>query len=211
MSRYSVIFAQSKMAIARASVADISPDSLVGRANSLVANAHLVQWTYDKSSEIKSRTASPVDVRQAAVFSGFEAQASWYPLLHGSILAVTAVSIWIIHSLAFRSARLRLFWQSPRCEHGWRRNRQCGRSFLCSDSDDVCHNEGKCAERGTSSRKECSCRPAVPTLKTWRLKKRTCGYPGRSKETLRAFACRFSSLCQKVHFWTLYILQLPSI
>ena len=41
-----------------------------------------------------------------------------------------------------------------------RRHRQCGRSSLSSDFDEVCHCEGKCAERGTSSSNGCrrSCR-----------------------------------------------------
>ena len=57
---------------------------------------------------------------------------------------------------AFRS----LFRQSRRPAIAWvigRRYRQCRRSCLCSDPDDV-DCEGKCAERGTSSRK--GCRPA---------------------------------------------------
>ena len=55
--------------------------------------------------------------RQAAVlFSGYEAQASWYPVLQGSRSAVTALSIWILYSRVLFCA-LRLFRQSPRREH----------------------------------------------------------------------------------------------
>ena len=84
-------------------------------------------------------------------------------LLQGSRLAVTAISILIL-SLMFRSARLPKI-SAISSRRAWvteRRNRQHGRSSLCSGSDDVCHCEGKCAERGTSSRKGCrrSCQPA---------------------------------------------------
>ena len=45
---------------------------------------------------------------------------------------------------------------SPRAWVTGRRTRHiCGRSSLSSDFDDVCHCEGKCAERGTSSRNGC--------------------------------------------------------
>ena len=89
-----------------------------------------------------------------------------------------------------------------------RRNRQCGRSSLSSDFDDVCHCEGKCAERGTSSRNGCrhSCQHRLCCgIRTVRLEDSrnalvvSCGDVqlgdrGRSKETLRALACRrFSS------------------
>ena len=57
-------------------------------------------------------------------------------------------------------ASLALAISSPGALHGQRGNRQCFRSSLCSDSEDVCHCEGKCAERRTSSRKGCPCRPA---------------------------------------------------
>ena len=55
---------------------------------------------------------------------------------------------------------LRLFRRSSHREHGQRRNRKCGRSSLCSDSDNVCYCEGKCAESRTSLRKGRPCRPA---------------------------------------------------
>ena len=51
---------------------------------------------------------------------------------------------------AFRS-RLASAISSSRAWVTGRRNRQCGRCSLSSDFDDVCHCEGKCAERGTSS------------------------------------------------------------
>ena len=63
-----------------------------------------------------------------------------------------------------------------------RMNRQCGRSSLCSDSDDVCHCEGKCAQTGTRDvdvhadlRTGFVVALAQLVTKTCRLKKRTCG------------------------------------
>ena len=103
---------------------------------------------------------------------------------------------------------------SPRAWVTGRRNRQCGRSFLSSDFDDVCHCEGKCAEWGTSStsrngcRRSCRHRPLLwhsHSTQWQRLEDSrnalvvSCGDVqvgdrGRSKETLRALACRrFSS------------------
>ena len=118
--------------------------------------------------------------------------------------------------LVFGSARLPLKLasaiSSPSAWVTGRRNRQCGCSSLSSDFDDVCHCEGiqgKCAERGTSSRNGCrrSCRHR-PLLwhshSTWhRLEDSrnalvvSCGDVqvrdrGRSKETLRAFPCMSS-------------------
>ena len=52
----------------------------------------------------------------------------------------------------FGSARLPKLASAISLPRAWvtgRRNRQCGRSSLSSDFDDVCHCEGKCAERGT--------------------------------------------------------------
>ena len=113
------------------------------------------------------------------------------------------------------SARLPKLASAISSSRAWvtgRRNRQCGRCSLSSDFDDVCHCEGKCAERGTSSRNGCrrSCRHR-PLLwhshsTQWqRLEDSrnalvvSCGDVQvgdreRSKETLRALACRrFSS------------------
>ena len=116
---------------------------------------------------------------------------------------------------------------SPRAWVTGRRNRQCGRSSLSSDFDDVCHCEGKCAERGTSSRNGCrrSCRHQPLLWHSHSARQRledsrnalvvSCGDVqvgdrGRSKETLTAKGpckvatciCRrfSSSVCQKVHF-----------
>ena len=91
---------------------------------------------------------------------------------------------------------------SPGALHGQRRNRQCFWSSLCSDSDNVCHSEGKCAERRASLRKGCPCRSAhwlcfvasAPVgdkdLKTQTVEC-ACGdvygYPASSKEMFRAF------------------------
>ena len=80
------------------------------------------------------------------------------PLLQGSRLAATAVYRYRFFILVFRSARLPKLASAISSSRAWvtgRRNRQCGRSSICSDSDDVCHCEGKCAERGMSSGKGC--------------------------------------------------------
>ena len=99
------------------------------------------RWHCDMTAWSAARTAchlrwlatlsdSTVDIRQvdqethcftcrrrqgAVLFSGYEAQASWYPVLQGSRSAVTALSIWILY---FRvSFAVRLFRRSPRREH----------------------------------------------------------------------------------------------
>ena len=115
----------------------------------------------------------------------------------------------------FGSARLPKLASATSSSRAWvtgRRNRQCGRCSLSSDFDDVCHCEGKCAERGTSSRNGCrrSCRHR-PLLwhshsTQWQRLEDSrnalvvssgdiqVGDRGRSKETLRTLACRrFSS------------------
>ena len=107
--------------------------------------------------------------------------------------------------LVFGSARLPKLASAISSPTAWvtgRRNRQCGCSFLSSDFDDVCHCEGKCAERGTSSRngwcrRSCRHRPLLwYSHSTWqRLEDSrnalvvSCGDVqvgdrGRSKETL---------------------------
>ena len=114
------------------------------------------QWTYDELS--KSCTASLVDGNRLhfcfhATRPGqgdipfFKVQDwQWQPYRYRFFI------------LVFRSARipkLASAISSPRAWVTGRRIQQCGRSSLCSDSDDVCHWEGKCAKRGTSSRKGC--------------------------------------------------------
>ena len=112
--------------------------------------------------------------------------------------------------LVFGSARLSKLASAISSPTAWvtgRRNRQCGCSSLSSDFDDVCHCEGKCAERGTSSRNGCrrSCRHRPLLWHSHSTRQRledsrnalvvSCGDVqvgdrGRSKETLRAPACR---------------------
>ena len=151
--------------------------------------------------------------RQAALlFSGYEARARWYPLLQNSRLAATAISISILYRVfgPARPPKLASAISSPRAWVTGRRNRQCGRGSLSSDIDDVCHCEGKCAERGTSSRNGCrrSCQHrlccGIRTVRDKDLKTQethlcevvvSCGDVqlgdrGRLKETLRALACR---------------------
>ena len=83
-------------------------------------------------------------------------------LLQGSRLAATAISISILYSRVWfcLPSEAASAISSPRAWVIGRRNRQCSRSSLSSDFDNVCHCEGKCAERGTRSRNGCrrSCR-----------------------------------------------------
>ena len=84
--------------------------------------------------------------------------------------------------------------------------------------DDVCHCKGKCAERGTSSRKGCrrSCRPADRFVVAFaqyvtrledsknavvvRFGDVQAGDHGHSKEALRALTCWFSSSVKRCIF-----------
>ena len=152
---------------AQLSFADVRPESLAGRAAwqpRLLATDSAVNLR-QVEQELHCFTFRR---RQAALlFSGYEARPRWYPFLQRSRLAATANSLYRYRFLilAFRSARLQKLVSAISSRTAWvtgRRNRQCGRSSLCSDSDDVCHCEGKCVERGRSSRKGCrrSFRPA---------------------------------------------------
>ena len=82
--------------------------------------------------------------------------------------------------------------ESPRAWVTGRRNRQCARSSLSSDFDDVCHCEGKCAERGTDVdvRADTGRCCGIRTVRDKDLRtqlKRTCGKlwgrPGRRPRT----------------------------
>ena len=168
---FALFLREQKMAVARASVADIRPESLAVRA--AWQSGHLATlaacWHH---SAVNQRQVKPelhcftCRRRQAALlFSGYEARARWYPLLQGSRLAATAISIirYRFFILVFGSARLPKLASAISSPRAWvtgRRNGQCGRGSLSSDFDDVCHCEGKCADRGTSSRNGCrrSCR-----------------------------------------------------
>ena len=88
---FALFLREQKVAIARAGVAEFRPDdSLVGRADCLPPTlATLSDSTEDKS--IKRRTASLADKEQSSLFSGYEAQASWYLVLQRSRSAVTAL------------------------------------------------------------------------------------------------------------------------
>ena len=108
VSRYSVIFcaffARAKMAVPRARVADIRPESLAVRAAWQPGHGHLRWLVTWQIRAVNQRQVEPelhcftCRRRQAALlFSGYEARARWYPLLQGSRLAATAVSISILY------------------------------------------------------------------------------------------------------------------
>ena len=104
VSRYSVIFCaflrEQKMAVARASVADIDlkawPSAWPGSLATYAGYWH--------DSAVNQRQVEPelhcftCRRRQAALFSGYEARARWYPLLQDSRLAATAISVSILYS-----------------------------------------------------------------------------------------------------------------
>ena len=222
------------MAVARASVADIRPESLAVRA--AWKPGHL-RWLLTWQCREPATSRAGVAMLHLSTATG----STFVFGLRGPSKVISPSSRFKISSdsyyrywfffLVFGSARLPKLASAISSPSAWvtgRRNRQCGCSSFSSDFDYVCHCEGKCAERGTSSRNGCrrSCRHP-PLLwhshTTWqRLEDPrnallvSCGDVqvgdrGRSKETLRAFACRrFSSslpeLRQKVHFWALQIL-----
>ena len=200
------------MAVARASVADIRPESLAVRAAWQPGHFRwLLTW------QCREPTTSRAGV--ALLHLSTATGSTFVFRLGGPSKVISPFSRFKISSdsyryrffiLVFGSARLRKLASAILSPTAWvtgRRNRQCGCSSLSSDFDDVCHCEGKCAERGTSSRNGCrrSCRHR-PLLwhshSTWqRLEDSrnalvvSCGDVqvgdrGRSKETLRALACR---------------------
>ena len=181
------------MAVARASVADIRSESLAVRAAPALAACiygHLRSLlTRQVEPELHCLKPSLVEGdRQHFCFQATRPEQG--DISPSSKFKISSDSYIDIDSLfgclvlrAFRSLLRRSRCRSRAWVTG-RRNRQCGRSSLSSDFDDVCHCEGKCAERGTSSRNGCrrSCQHrlccGIRTLyvtKTWRLKKRTCG------------------------------------
>ena len=182
------------MAVARASVADIRSESLAVRAAWQPGHLRCSAGCWHDSA-VTQRQGEPelrcftCRRRQAALlFSGYEARARWYPLLQGSRLAATAI-IYRFFIRVFGSAclpKLASTISSPRAWVTGRRTRHCGRSSLSSDFDDVCHYEGRCAERETDVDVRANTGFVVAfalyVTKTWRLKKRTCGklYVGTS-------------------------------
>ena len=224
------------MAVARASVTDIDlkawpsarPGSLAtysGRVRH-VRWLLTVPWTNDNQQVEPELHCFTCRRGQAVLlFSGYEARARWYPLLQGSRLAATAISVSILYSdvlfcapseacLLVRLLKLASAISSPRAWVTGRRNRQCCRSSLSSDFDDVCHCDSVWRQmRWTKNEFEerMSTFVQTPALlwyshSMWqRLEDSrnalvvSCGYvqlgdSGRSKETLRALACRrFSS------------------
>ena len=152
-------------------------------------------------------------------YSLYKARPRWNPLLQTQSFKISSNRYflsWILilnSRLSFCAPSKASAISSPRAWVTGTRNRQCGRRSLCSDSDDVYHCEGKCAEQGTSWRKGCrrSCRPAdrlccgICTVRDKDLYGDSrnalvvscgdvkIGDRGRLKETLRALTCRFSS------------------
>ena len=209
------------MAVAHASVADIRPESSAVRAawqpSLATYTGCMLTWQCREPTTSRARVALlHLSTATGSTFvfrlrgpskvispsSRFERQRQLYRYMYRFFI------------LVFSSARLPKLASAISSPRAWvtgRRNRQCGRSSLSSDFDDVSHCEGKCAERGTSSSNGCprSCRHrlccGIRTVRGKDLKTQetplvvSCGDVqvgdrGRSKETLRALACRrFSS------------------
>ena len=190
------------------------------RPGSFATNAGYWQCSEPTTSRARVALLHLSTATVSTFYSLYEARPRWKPLLQtqSSRLAATDISYheywFLIH--VFRSPRLPKLVSAISSPRAWvtgTRNRQCGRSSLCSDFDDVYHCEGKCAEQGTSWRKGCrrSCRPAdrlccgICTVRDKDLYGDSrnalvvscgdvkMGDRGRSKETLRALTCRFSS------------------
>ena len=228
MSRYSVIFCAffcvSKIwrllaQVSRTSIWSLAvraawqPGHLLRSCKACPLAADMtVPWTNDKSSQ--SCTVSLVDGdRQYFCFQATRPEQGDIPFfkVQDQQRQLYRYRFFIRVFGSARLLKLASAISSPRAWVTGRRNRQCGRSSLSSDFDDVCHCEGKCAERGTSSN---GCRRSATPALLWRSHSRSTwqrledsrdalvvscgdvqlGDSGRSKETLRALACRrFSS------------------
>ena len=163
-----------------------------------------VPWTNDKSSQSCTASGLSRSTATGCTFV-FRLRGPSKVISPSSRFKISSDSYIDIDSL-FGCLVLRAFRSLLRRSRPGRRNRQCGRSSLSSDFDDVyvCHCEGKCAERGTRCRHSCQHRLCCG-IRTVRLEDSrnalvvSCGDVqlgdrGRSKETLRALACRpFSS------------------
>ena len=204
-------------------------DSLVGRADSQPPTlATLSDSTVDIRQVDQETHCFTCWRRQGAVFfSGYEAKASWYPVLQGSRSAVTALSIWILYFFAFRFACFACFGDLLAGCITWTKKESAVFSELTLQwgFDDVCHCEGKCAERSDFEEGLSVCVPRRPahwlcfvasapvddkdfkTQKTHLWVCRYPGYPARSKKMFRALAYVGSvPLCWEVHFWKLHVL-----
>ena len=96
---FALFLREQKMAVARASVADMKawPSA---RPGSLATDAGC--WhdsaVNQRQVELELHCFTCRRRQAALLFSGYEARARWYPLLQGSRLAATAISISILYS-----------------------------------------------------------------------------------------------------------------
>ena len=159
------------MAVARARVTDIDlkawpsvrPGSLATYSGRVRHVRWLLTWQCrepcnDKSSQSCRGTVSLVDGdRQYFCFQATRPEQADIPFFKVQDYQ-RQLYRYRFFILVFGTARLLKLASAISSSRAWvtgRRNRQCGRSSLSSDFDDVCHCEGKCAERGTSSRNGC--------------------------------------------------------
>ena len=107
---FALFLREQKMAVARASVADIRSESLAVRAAWQPGHLRwLLTWQCREPTTSRARVALleafTCRWRQAALlFSGYEARARWYSLLQNSRLAATAISISILYSRVWSCA-----------------------------------------------------------------------------------------------------------
>ena len=173
------------------------PSAWPGSRPPALAADMTVPWTNDKSSQ--SCTCFTCRRRLAALlFSGYEARARSYPLLQGSRLAATAISIDSLFGCLVLRAFRSLLRRSRRREHGW-----LGEGFgsvvvapfpvtltMCVTVKANALNEERV--RGTDVDVRANTGFVVAfaqyVTKTWRLKKRTCGkLRGRPARRQRTF------------------------
>ena len=206
---FALFLREQKMAVARASVADIRPESLAVRAAWQPGHLRwLLTWqcsepTREVELELHCFTCR---WRQAALlFSGYEARARWYPLLQR--FKISSDSYIDIDSLlsclvlrAFRS----LLRRSRRREHGWLRLGEGIGSVVvalfavtltrCVTVKANALNEERVRGTDVDVRVDTGFVVAFAqnVTKTWRLKKRTCGKlwgrPGRRPRTFEGDA-----------------------
>ena len=156
------------MAVARASVTDIDlktwpsvrPGSLATYSGRVRHVRWLLTWQCREPATSRARVALFYLSTATGSTFVFRLPGPSKVISPSSRFKISSDSYIGIDSL-FRCLVLRAFWSlasaiwSPRAWVTGRRNWQCCRSPISSDFDDMCHCEGKCAERGKSSRNGC--------------------------------------------------------
>ena len=157
---FALFLREQKMAVARASVADIRSESLAVRAAWQPGHlCWLLTWQCRKLTTSRARVALlHLSTATGSTFV-FRLRGPSKVISPSSRIEISSDSyIYRFFIRVFGSARLPKLASTISSPRAWvtgRRTRQCGRSSVSSDFDDVCHCEGKCAERGTSSRNGC--------------------------------------------------------